>query len=296
LTRVLRLAERQWGVLARWQLLELGLTPAAITRWIGSARLHRIYPGVYSVGHRIIPLEGRLIAAILYAGPGAALSHATAAYWWGLLPYLPEIIDVTSPHQRRSLHGIRVHRAQRIERVMRNGLPVTPVARTLRDFAAIAPLGQVRKVVAKADFKHLLDLDAIDQVIGVGRPGSAKLNRALSLHRPEYAQTRSDLEALFLDLCRRHRLAFPRVNVKVGPYTVDALWGEEQLVVELDGGDNHSSYAQMQADRERELYLRRAGYAVRRYSWRQVTRERSAVAADVRHALHAARAAGASPA
>lgn len=149
LTRVLRLAERQWGVLARWQLLELDLTPAAITRWIGAARLHRIYPGVYSIGHRIIPLAGRLLAAVLYAGPGAALSHATAAYWWELLPYLPKIVHVTSPRQRRSLAAVRVHRAVRIERVMCNGLPVTPVARTLLDFAAVTPLGQVRKVVAK---------------------------------------------------------------------------------------------------------------------------------------------------
>lgn len=125
-TRVLRLAERQWGVIARWQLEQCGLSAAAISRWVASGRLQRIYPGVYAAGHRAIPVEGRLLAAILYAGPGAALSHSSAAHWWGFLPYLPETTHTTGPRRRRSIEEVRVHRAQRIERVMRRGVPVTP--------------------------------------------------------------------------------------------------------------------------------------------------------------------------
>lgn len=169
--------------------------------------------------------------------------------------------------------------------MLRNGLPVTPVARTLLDFASVAPLERVRGAVAEADFHHLLDLDAIDRITGVGRPGSKKLNRALALHRPECARARSELEKLFLDLCRRHRLPFPEVNVKIGPHTVDAVWRDARLVVEVDGGDGHASYSQMQRDRECDLYLRRCGYAVHRYSWWQVTRRHADVAADVRRSL-----------
>jgi very-short-patch-repair endonuclease len=170
---------------------------------------------------------------------------------------------------------------------MHKGLPVTPVEKTLLDLASVAPLERVRKAVAEADFRQRLDLGAIDRVTGVGRPGSAKLKRALALHRPEYARTRSELEILFLDLCRRHRLPLPEVNVKVGPHTVDALWRAERLVVEVDGGDGHTSYAQMQRDRQRDLDLRRAGNSVLRYSWRQVRRQHAEVAADVRRALGA---------
>jgi very-short-patch-repair endonuclease len=283
--RVLQLTERQWGVIADWQLAQCGVSRSAVSRWVASGRLHRIYPRVYAVGHRALCTEGKLLAAILYAGPGAALSHASAAHWWELLPYLPDTTHVTSPRQRRSPTGVRVHRAERIERMMHRGLPVTPVAKTLLDFASVAPLEAVRKVVAEADFHHRLALDAIDQVTGIGRPGSANLNRALTLHRPEYARTRSDLENLFLDLCRRHRLPFPEVNVKVGPYTVDALWRDERVIVEVDGGDGHASYAQMQCDRERDLCLRGAGYWVLRFSWRQVRTRRREVAADVHRAL-----------
>jgi very-short-patch-repair endonuclease len=285
MTRTLRLAERQWGVIARWQLLECGLSVAAISRWVAAGRLNRIYPGVYAVGHRALCIEGQLLAAILYAGPGAALSHASAAHWWELLPYLPITVDVVSPRQRRSLPDVRVHRATRVDRVMHRGLPVTPVPRTLLDFASVAPLARVRKAVAEADFHRRIDLKAIDAITGVGRTGSTKLKRALSLHRPEYALTLSPAEDLLLDLCHRHRLPFPEVNVPIGPDKVDALWRDARLIVEVDGGDGHATRAQMQRDRERELRLRGAGFSVFRYSGRQVTRERSAVAADIRRGL-----------
>jgi very-short-patch-repair endonuclease len=285
--RVVRLAEGQWGVIADWQLIECGVSRPAISRWAKSGRLHRIYPRVYAVGHTAVCTEGRLLAAVLYAGPGAALSHASAAHWWNLLSYLPEITQVTSPRRRLSLEGVRVHRSERLERVMHRGLPLTPVSRTLLDFAAVAQLQVVRSAVAEADFLHVLDLKAIDEVTGVGQAGSARLNRALTLHRPEYARTRSPLEDLFLDLCRRHRLPLPEVNVKVGIHRVDALWRHERVIVELDGGDGHASYAQMQRDRQRDLDLRRAGHSVRRYSWRQVITRRAEVAADIRRTLQA---------
>ena len=172
LKRVLRLAERQWGVVARWQLEQHGLSAAAISRWAASGRLHRIYPGAYAVGHRAICAEGRLLAAILYAGPGAALSHASAASWWQLIPYLPDTTHVLSPIRRRSLKGVHVHHPKHIERVMHRGLAVTPVARTLLDLASVAPLDRVRKAVAEADYRRLLDLHAIDAMTGVGRAGA----------------------------------------------------------------------------------------------------------------------------
>jgi very-short-patch-repair endonuclease len=286
-TRVLRLAERQWGVIARWQLERCGITTGAIARLVASGRLHRIYPRVYAVGHKSLCTEGRLLAAILYAGPGAAMSYASATSWWAFIPSLPHTTDVTSPHRRRSLNGVRVHHVKQVDRVMHRGLPVTPVARTLLDFASVAPLERVRSAVAEADFKRLLDLEAIDAITGVGRPGSATLRRALSLHRPEYARTLSPLEDLLLDVCRRHRIPFPEVNVNVRGYRVDALWRTERVVVEADGGDGHGTRAQMERDRERDLALRGAGYLVLRYTWRQVKTRPTAVAADIRRALKA---------
>ena len=50
------------------QLRHCGLGNRAIARWRGRGRLHVIHPGVYAYGHRSIPIEGRMVAALLYAG------------------------------------------------------------------------------------------------------------------------------------------------------------------------------------------------------------------------------------
>jgi very-short-patch-repair endonuclease len=284
-TRVSRLAERQWGVVARWQLEQCGLSAASISRWTSSARLHRIYPGVYAVGHKALSTEGRLLAAVLYAGPGAALSHASAAHWWGLLPHSPTTTSITSSRRRRSLADVSVHSVPGFNRVMHKGVPVTPVARTLLDFAAVASLDRTRRAVAEADYLRLLDLEAIAEIMGMGRAGSAALKKALALHRPEYARTLSPLEDRFLDLCRRHRIRSPEVNVEVGGFTVDMLWRRERLIVELDGAAGHGTDVQRTRDRDRDLTLRSVGHSVLRYSWHQVVQRAAEVAADVRRAL-----------
>jgi very-short-patch-repair endonuclease len=66
---------------------------------------------------------------------------------------------------------------------------------------------------------------------------------------------------------------------------VDAHWPEQNLIVELDGGDGHGTRAQVHRDRSRDLTLRAAGHQVLRYSWAQVNHDPTAVAADLRRAL-----------
>jgi very-short-patch-repair endonuclease len=282
---VLELADRQFGVVARWQLEECGLTGATVSRWVAAGRLQRIYPRVYAVGHRALTIEGKLLAAILYAGPGAALSHESAAHWWRLLSHLPGSIHVCTPKRRRSLPAVRTHRSRGFERVLHRGLPVTTVPRTLVDLAHAAPTTILRGAVAEADFLRILDLDAIDATLTERRPGSARLKQALELHRPEYARTRSDLEDELLDLCRRYSLPFPEVNLKLCGYTVDALWRDARVVVEVDGRSGHGTIARMERDRQRDLALRAAGFSVHRYTWRQMTTRSKLVAADLRRAL-----------
>jgi hypothetical protein len=63
------LAERQHGVVATWQLLELGLGADAIQYRVSIGRLHRIHHGVYAVGHRTLTRQGHRMAAVLAYGP-----------------------------------------------------------------------------------------------------------------------------------------------------------------------------------------------------------------------------------
>jgi hypothetical protein len=164
--QIVRLAERQDGVVSRKQLLSCGLSSAKLTRWLSDERLQRIYPGVYAVGHRAISIEGRLIAALLHAGNGAALSHTTAAWWWELLSTEPGTVHLSASGRCRSMADIRVHRPRGLETVTHRRLPVTTIPRTLLDIAAVLPFNAVRRALAEADHKRLLDPGAVRAVLG----------------------------------------------------------------------------------------------------------------------------------
>lgn len=99
------LAQRQGGVVSRSQLESCGLLSSGISRWVRQGRLHRVHRGVYAVGHRAFGIEGRLHAALLHAGNGAALSHTTAARWWRLSDAEPQVIHVSAPGRRSSVGG-----------------------------------------------------------------------------------------------------------------------------------------------------------------------------------------------
>jgi len=280
--QVVELAERQWGVVKRTQLEEIGLTGGGISRWIDEGRLHRVYPEVYAVGHGSLAWKGKLAAALFYAGPGAALWGITAAHWFGLLTYEPEVVHVCTPRRRQSLPDVQVHGEKRIKRVLHKHLPTTPPAQTLLDIADEITLNQLRRAVSEAEDLMLVSLDEVNAVLGRGKSGSARLRAALECHRPQLAKTKSKLEAKFVLLCERYSLTPPDVNVFVAGHEVDAVWFDQHLVVELDGHLAHGTAARLEKDHQRDMDLRAAGYTVLRYTWQQVTQRPEQIAAELR--------------
>lgn len=286
-SRKVRLAEvagRQWGRVTWRQMRGLGIDRAVISRWLNEGYLHRRLPGVYAVGHPAGDRITALVEALLYAGPGAALSHATAAWWLGLLDAEPPQIHLSTPRQCRSMPGIRVHQKRVCERIMHRELPTTTVPQTLRDLASTAPLRTVRRALAKADYAGTLDVPAIQAVLKRGCRGSTKLRTALEEHQPSLARTKSHLEVRFFELCESSGLPLPEVNVKINGWEVDALWRAERIAIELDGYRNHRSPAQVKRDRRKELALRAAGLTTLRYSDEELTDHRKEVIADLRRA------------
>ena len=73
------IAGRQHGVIAIRQLAAIGLAQRTVSHRVAGGRLHRVHRGVYAVGHPLLSARGRYMAAVLACGPGAALSHASAA-------------------------------------------------------------------------------------------------------------------------------------------------------------------------------------------------------------------------
>lgn len=283
--RMRRKAGGQWGRIHCDQLRDLGVDRAKISRWVAEGYLSPVHPRVYAVGHSAPSVEADLTAAILFAGPEAMLSHATAAWWWGLTDRKPRLIDVTTPRRCRSRPTVSVHDRRTLERVWHNRLPVTTVAQTLLDVAATQPLDDVRYMVAEADYHRLLSFDVLERVMGRGKPGSGTLRRAIAIHNPDLARTRSRLERAFVALCERGGVPRPLVNVRVCGFTVDFYWPEHGVVVELDGGRGHSTERQVARDHGRDLKLRAKGIVVRRYAEVQVDQQGELVLVDLLAAL-----------
>jgi hypothetical protein len=276
------LASRQGGRVSWAQLRHLGVADATIHYWVTGGYLTRVLPKVYAVGHVAASYTADLWATILYAGPGAMLSHTTGTAWRGLIDDTPRIIEVSTPRNIDSLPGIRVYARRRgLERQVYKGLPLTSIPQMMLDLAATAESRLVRNALARLDYLHILNVDALDALCGRGKLGSKALQAALRIHQPRLAYVNGRLEENFLTWCERQRLPLPGVNVWVHGVQVDAYWAEANLVVELDGGGNHSSRAQIRRDRSNELKLRSHGVRVVRYDWDLVHHEPVQVRADI---------------
>ncbi len=279
--RVALLARRQAGRVTRAQLRHLGVSDDAIHGWSRSGYLIRVLPRVYAVGHDIPTLEARLWEAVLYAGPGAVISHRSAAHWRELIRHPPQIPEVSTPHDRASITGrVRVFGRRALSPSSHNALPCTSVPHTVLDLAAVAPQ-LLTRALAQLDYRRELDVGSLERIAGCGRRGSVALRRALGAHQPLLAFTNSELEDRFVIWCERWGLPLPRVNVALHGLVVDAYWPQHSLVVELDGYANHASPAQLRRDRERDLLLRSHGLTVLRYGWELLHRQSAAVHADI---------------
>lgn len=130
---VAELARRQHGVVARDQLVAIGLSRRQIEGRVRRKSLHAVHRGVYAVGHLALTRNGRFMAAVLACGDGAALSHLSAAVLWGILEDRGQSIHVTAERQRKC-RGVVVHQSPlQGERVRRLGIVVTTPARTIAD-------------------------------------------------------------------------------------------------------------------------------------------------------------------
>jgi len=266
-------ASRQHGVVSRRQLLTLGCTRHQIQGRATSGRLHRLHRGVYAVGHRRLTRHGHWMAAVLSCGPGALLSHRSAAALWGILAPSDSFPDVTVRGARPSRNGLRIHRARGLtsrDHAVREAITVTAPARTIVDLAVAVDRRRLERAVEAAERLGLFDLRAIDEVLSrsTRRPGSRALRSVLSAYR-EPAFTRSELERRFLELVKGAGLPSPSMNASIAGHEVDALWLEEGLVVELDGYESHRTRAAFERDRRRDEELLLAGLRVIRLTaWR----------------------------
>jgi very-short-patch-repair endonuclease len=269
---------------ARAQLLAADVSGSSIDRALRSGTLYRVHPGVYAVvAPELLTEEGRITAALLAAGDGALLSHGTAAWRWRLIPAPPSVMQLAVPQPRTSPVGLRlvVARRWRPGDITHNGrFPTTTVARTLLDLAADYTERALLRALAEAEFHHDLRPADIARTLRRGHPGSANLRAALDEHAPGHGDMKSQLERRFRRLLIARGVELPLRNEQLGPWTVDCLWPDRRVVVELDGRQ-HERPRQADADDDRDLWLRRHGYVTRRYGKRQIDERPADVIADL---------------
>jgi very-short-patch-repair endonuclease len=280
--RIGGLAARQHGVISRAQLLAIGLGESGVDRRVRAGRLHRLHRGVYAVGHPRLTREGRFMAAVLACGPGAVLSHGSAAIHWGLPWRENKWTDVTvpTPGGRRRRRLVVVHRAriEPNERTTKDGIPVTSPSRTMIDLADYGRRRPVERALDEAAYLHL-DVSALQP--RQGRRGSGVVAELLARHDPGATRTRSDMEEIFLALCVEHGLPKPAVNADVEGYEGDFVWRRERLIIETDGHGAHGTRAAFEADRVRDAELVAAGWRVVRVTYRRLLTTPQAVATQL---------------
>src|SRR5690349_13043556 len=129
---IAELADRQHGVVARRQLVALGVGRGAIEKHLSRRLLVPLHRGVYAVGHRRLRIEGRWLAAVLAAGPGAVLSHRDAAALHGMRkPPESSKVSVTTPAHARAIGGVWLFARRTLiaeDRTTVHGIPATSPA------------------------------------------------------------------------------------------------------------------------------------------------------------------------
>jgi very-short-patch-repair endonuclease/predicted transcriptional regulator of viral defense system len=287
--RLAALAFRQEGVVSYAQLLALGYTAQRVRTLIANGWLHRIFPGVFAVGHRRLTQKGLWMAAVLACGEGALLSHRDAGRLHGLLRGAGSGPIHVSAARRRYVHGIRCHRTRNPDpedATVVDRVPVTSWARTALDLATDLPVARVRDALELAerqerDFSELRELMERSR----GHHGLPTLKGALAELGDTSPDLRSPAEVDLLALIREAGLPEPHVNVVVAGELVDFHWPEHRLVVEVDGRQWHGLQRDMESDRRKDVRLTLAGQRPVRYTKRRITNEPAAVIAELRALL-----------
>jgi very-short-patch-repair endonuclease len=262
------LARRQYGIVAAWQLHELGVPRHAVQARVRAKRWCVLHRGVWAVGHDALTWRGHLLAAVYACSPGSLASHRAAGALHGLLR--SSRIEVTTSRGRRPRSGMTIHRSRLIgedDRAVVDGIPVTSVARTLVDLADVLTDERLEKAIHQAEILGLFDLDALERASQPGRRGAHRLTRVLASYAPETHLIRSKAEAKLKRLCKAHALPRPQFNVQVHGHEADVYWPEAALILEFDGAATHRTTHAFHADRRRDRALAAEGVQSIRVTW-----------------------------
>ncbi|MGH3176162.1 MAG: type IV toxin-antitoxin system AbiEi family antitoxin domain-containing protein [Streptosporangiaceae bacterium] len=286
-------AQNQGGVVSRSQAIRAGLSPGMIKFRVRSGRWRPVHPGVYATFSGDLTRRTRLWAAVLSAGPGAALSHETAAELHRLADKPAELIHLTVPAGRRisAAEGVSLHRSARVmEAVQANTYPPrTKVEETVLDLTQTAKtFDDVCGWVTRAIARELTDETRLNAAMSA----RLRLRWRADLQELVVAAAGGDHSVLEFryhrDVERAHGL--PESARQVAFVTPGGRRGrrdrvyEYGVVIELDGRLAHQPEDQWR-DKTRDNAAAADGKQSLRYGWSQVKWQPCRTAAEVASVL-----------
>jgi len=275
------LAASQHGILDRAQVSAFGMSRYAISRRVAAGEWEMVLPAVYRLSGAPVTWFQKLMAAVLWAGPGAAVSHRAAAALYGLPGFPRDTVEVSTTKPRHSARSwVLCHRVEEMPGGHLNrwsGIPVTSPDRTLLDLAGTSGLDRavLERCLDEVLRRGLASRFRIDWTVRNARcRGRRVLRDLLDVRLPGYVPPHGELEAEWLRLVKRSGLpmAEREEELEADGYhgRVDFVWPQFLVAVETDGFRWHTSHHSWQRDLTKRNLLARRGYRFLHVTWEDV--------------------------
>jgi hypothetical protein len=257
--QVAAVAAEQFGVFSRRQAAAEGLSEAAMSRRAMSGRWEIVFPGVYRLPGTTRTGRQRAMAAVLWGGASAAVSHTTAARLLRLEGTRSPELHLTLPNTfGRRPHDFVLHRVTALpsgDLVVVDGIRCTSATRTIIDCGALLPDEALETAFEHARRMGLSSAAALarraEELCGRGRPGSTRIRRLVALQQGGDRPLESRLEVRMARLLRRSGLPTPKRQHVVGRFRLDFAWPGRNVACECDGFEHHGHRLAWKRDRAR---------------------------------------------
>jgi len=268
-------------------LVASGLRYRTVRRRIRMETWQEPAPGVVCRTTGALTPRQRLRAALLYVGPGAAVSHASAVALWSRTtgPLRTTVTAATDHHPVSTTHvwvrqSVRVFRPRGV-----GGIRVTPPARSVLDAALdLRRLSDVDALFGRSIQSRLVTVDQLAQELENAPSAGSRLPRQAltALTGGSHAASESRLWRLL----RAAGIRLPELNAPVvtasGTKYVDGLWRDLARGVEVDGQTFHLGPDEWQADLRRQNAIQSTGIVLLRIPARRLWTEPDLVIAEIR--------------
>jgi hypothetical protein len=268
-----RVARRQLGLVTSPQFARLGWSHHAV---LHLAERELVFPMRRQVWRTAGAKQTRdqvLLAAVLAAGEGALLSHASAAGQWGFrkVPVPDRIHVLTDSWSQPRLVGVQGHRTRALpdhHRSRVGPIPVTSAERTLIDCCGLILPGNLRSTTNDGLRRKVLTLPrltrCVEEVPRSGRRSIVPVIELLSSLVEGYDPGDSDPEVDLVDVLVSAGFPRPAQQVRVVReghlMYVDVGWPDLRVGFEYDSLEFHEH--RFHEDRDRLRRLKRAGWDI----------------------------------